>query len=1683
MKRAFIVAAVLCVAGLSACAADFVWMEGEKPSSANFPVKSAGWGNKQYLSEEAWLHLAVDKDIEKTIPPGGVLIAYQFEAPKAGRYEVWNRIGFEHVRAPFSWRIDNGAWTDVPPTQLTTDLMEIAFWCEVAWVKMGEAELAPGRHTLEIRVGVPYRQEGDKKVPQRVLYASDAICLYAGQFRPNGRLKPGQVDEEEIDRQAAAQVFEVNKAEPSARSETPLGGIWQIARFDEMEIEDRTGPIKALPAAGDLFWKGIRVPGDRDALRPEWSFCHRYLYRTRVRVPAELAGRSFFLRFPSVNMIATVFANGVPCGWTKAPFALWECDITKAVRPGGLNEIVVGIKDTYYAPARDTRRMFNMPRDLMLRNQGVSMQMDFPVWNHLQNGILETPVLIAAGTIYTADVFVKPSVKNKTLSLEITLRNPAGGARQVEVAHEVVPLGGGPAGLKIPAEKVSLAGDEHVLKREGIRWENPRLWWPDDPQQYEVITTVSSGGKVLDTQRTKFGFREWSWEGRQFKLNGVPWQGRADLTHHHTNNPRQAIETWRRNGQTMFRFWGTRWGGMGMKETLDFMDASGMPVRRSGIFDGEMASYGLTEQVEENGKKVRRARKALFDNWQHQLLAQVRGERNHPSIFIWSIENEIVYINSLNLGQWQWVEPAVAAVAAEVMKTDPTRPVMVDGGQALTDMSLPVVGAHYVESDQRDYPDQAYTLEKLYAGKSRNQWPTPQDRPMLMGESFFARGHNPPWFAGIGGESAFLGRSETVRPCGLFARMLSEGYRWHGVAGFHFWFGEGDATLHYNSWQPVAVLCRQWNWTFAGGSTVKRTLKVLNDTRHADPVDVSWQMEVDGKPTGGERRTCRIAPGGSEVVEISLTLPAVSRRTAGRFILTAERAGKEVFRDVREVWVIDRDGAAKPAIRPGELIVVDPHGSARARLAARGVSFTEVAGPEKIPDGARLVIVGKDALSARWATDPRWVSLAAAGARVLVLEQKTPLHYQAAPADFEPTEHVGRIAFAENLEHPVFEGLNQCDFFTWSGDHVVYRNVYRKASSGARSLAQCDLELSCSAIAECPVNDGLLLLCQMVVGEKLDSDPVAARLFDNMVNYIAGYAPVRRNTAVALDAASPLARMLTESGLKFDMAADVLGAIGSGRYQIIIAEATPANLRALAGAADAVKAFAEAGGWLMLFGLTPEGLADFNRLVGVEHLLRPFELERVTLPAVRDPLTAGLTARDVVMESGQKIFAWAGDKFLADDVFTWVVDIDDIAPFCEIPGPAYWNDPDAKPGNDRWPRNMFNGFVNADSWRYCFSIHLADNDPTKWTMKLPREEEITGFSVALNTIYHKVTRINLYFDNDPKPLTLETRPVPDRQDFAIGPRRAKTLTVELAEWEKSGKADVVGVDNMWLRVRRTEDFMRKVRPLLNIGAIVKYPAGKGGIVLNQLRISATEAVPVNAQKKRNIVSTILRNMGAVYAGGKTLSLANLKYEPLPLEDMCNAYITRDRGWFDDKRDLSHMPVGEVKLAGVTYVIRDFRTSPVPSCIMLAGPQARGPKLPRQLAGLKVEKKADVLFFLHAFNQARQWEPRRRDDQPPAVFEYVIHYADGQQAEVPVMLGRGVAHWVSTEPSGLKDAALAWTARFPGDDSGDMAAVYQMQWNNPRPAVEIKSIDIRYDQRVGNQWGTPAVLAITAGRTP
>ena len=184
---------------------------------------------------------------------------------------------------------------------------------------------------------------------------------------------------------------------------------------------------------------------------------------------------------------------------------------------------------------------------------------------------------------------------------------------------------------------------------------------------------------------------------------------------------------------------------------------------------------------------------------------------------------------------------------------------------------------------------------------------------------------------------------------------------------------------------------------------------------------------------------------------------------------------------------------AMARLQAGDLFVHDPKGTASAFLKSHGIAFTPLGSltPPVVP--GKVWLVGQDALSAADTSSTAFAAYAASGGRVLLLEQEHPLRYQGlGPAEVEFQTNVGRTAFAEDLTHPLLRGLQDKDFFTWEPGEVVYKNAYLKPQRGARSLVQCNESLLNSALLTIPVNDGLVTLCQLVVGQKLAEQPHGA---------------------------------------------------------------------------------------------------------------------------------------------------------------------------------------------------------------------------------------------------------------------------------------------------------------------------------------------------------------------------------------------------------------------------------------------------------------------------------------------------------------------------------------------------------------------------------------------------------------
>lgn len=1634
-------------------AQDYVWLESDKPAAINVKPLIAGWGNKQFLSGEQWLQVSIEAGkVEKEVPEEGVLIQYPFTVKKEGKYEVWNRLGYEFVRSPFAWRIDGGDWTTSGPDVLTTDLMEIGFFNEVAWLKLGDRRLDAGEHKIEIQL--PKVKDAKGKYA-RVLYASDALCLYAGTFHPNGKFKPDEDGRDDKDREATKHVFELPAPkEAGQRSSVALQGLWEACRHDEQLPGEVAAPIKDFPA--QPHWKAIPVPGDKNELRPDLVFAHRVWYRTRVNVQEAAAGRSFYLDFPQNNLNTTVFVNGTYCGFNKNPFARFQIDVTKAVKPG-VNEVWVGIKDAWYGYSANPndplklRKKWNLPKKVF--HDGFQ-DLAYPVWNHPESGILVTPEFVSAGPAYTADVFCMPSVHSNQLAVELTVANRGGRPVAGEVLCEAV-NGAGQVEMALPP--LSLTIPDHADQTIHVTEKGPGLkfWWPDDPVMYTLRTSVKVGDKVIDVKETPFGFREWTIDGKDFKLNGVVWHGWADTHSHATKG--QWLDFYRKTNQRFMRFWGTSWMKLPPEQALEFFDKNGVVVRRSGILDGEAIGYMAIEN-DPVRKKESPIKMDLMRNWRDQMVAQVKGERNHPSVMIWSIENEWLYINCVNLygGLMDRFEAEVVKTSDAVRAADPTRPTMTDGGGATKANAMPVQGDHYTTGKFPEYPKLAYDAN--VTGGGRGRWVWDQKRPRFIGEELFAQGHNPA-YAYFGGDEVFVGQASSRRAVGIVVRMLTEGYRWAGQGAWHFWQMQDVAVDQYHSNAPRAVFCRQWDWTFGSGQKVERTFGIFNDTRFDDPVTFTWTLNVGEKKVAGETGEHQVPAGTNKKFDVAIEMPRVDSRQEGELILTLAVKGKEVFRDTKAVSLLK--GSAQPQAA-NHLLVFDPQGAVVSFLKSHDIPCTPVKDLAALPEEGKILIVGKDALDVKESTSSRLAAYASTGRTVIVLEQKNPLKYQGVPAEIDAATNEGRIAFAEDLGHPALRGLQQKDFFTWGADEIVYRNAYVKPTRGARSLVQCHESLGNSALVEVPVAKGLLLLNQLVVAEKLGTSAVAQQLLANLIDYGSTYRLEHRKVVACVTDDPQLAKVLDAIGLQYTKAKDPVQALATPDAKIAIIAATPTNLKRLVSSMEQVRQFTQTGGWIVFHGLTPDGLADYNKLVGYDHMIRPFRRERVTFPAMKHPLMSGLTLADVAMYSSERIFPWQEGNYVASDIFSHVVDFEDVAPFAKFP-------------ND-FLLNMVNGMVSADAWKYIVNVPAPEQPPLDWILRLPKEQEIVEMEWIGNTFYYPVTRVELIFDGKEK-ASFTTKPTNEVQTFALTPSlKGKVITLRLADWEKiPGKSAVTGLDNLRLKAKRSPEFYTQVKPLLNVGGLMAYPRGDGGLVLCNLLFKASEEVPANATKKRTILATLLGNLKAPFAGGKTvIAGANLKYEPLDISKQATQF-RNERGWFGDpKFTFKDLPVGNVKFAGVPYHVYDFPTSPVPTVLMLGG-NGMPNDLPREIRGIPVNRKADALFFLHTarLNVHRNGKEIKEKKQYE-MLRYVVTYADGQTAAIPIYAEIDIHDYKQKTPAAVPGAQIAWLRPYTGTEFS--AVAYAKQWNNPRPGVAITSIDMMY----GDQpRGVPALLAVTA----
>ncbi|MCX7848535.1 MAG: hypothetical protein N2595_10975 [bacterium] len=220
-------------------------------------------------------------------------------------------------------------------------------------------------------------------------------------------------------------------------------------------------------------------------------------YRTTVKLPPHWQGRGWSLELRRVSTDARVVVNGIDCGQINWPFGTLE--ITHALRRQPLADI----------------RIFVLAHDVVTNDNQLGFGLIGEVFlhSHPRNARVN-------------DVFVKPSVRNWQLGLDIELVNLKS-TGNVTVTPRVYNESGS---LEKTFDTLTLAvtGTPTVLLTANWPWSNPRLWDLDQPNLYTLKLTVNGCG-INDEFPVRFGFREFWIEGRYFKLNGSSFRCRPAL--------------------------------------------------------------------------------------------------------------------------------------------------------------------------------------------------------------------------------------------------------------------------------------------------------------------------------------------------------------------------------------------------------------------------------------------------------------------------------------------------------------------------------------------------------------------------------------------------------------------------------------------------------------------------------------------------------------------------------------------------------------------------------------------------------------------------------------------------------------------------------------------------------------------------------------------------------------------------------------------------------------------------------------------------------------------------------------------------------------------------------------------------------------------------------------------------
>jgi beta-galactosidase len=376
-------------------------------------------------------------------------------------------------------------------------------------------------------------------------------------------------------------------------------------------------------------------------------------YRKTFTVDQASSGQRILIDFDGVYMNSQVWINGTSLGTRPYGYTSFEYDLTPYVTFGGTNVVAVRVNN-------------NQPNSRFYSGSGIYRN----VWLTTVN-----PVHVPSSGVFVSTPSI--STSSATVSVQSDVQNQSASTAAVTVAATIYSPSGAVATSGTSAS-TNVAANATSTITQSLTVTSPQLWSLSSPNRYQVKVEVKVGGATVDTYLAPLGFRTETFDPNAgFSLNGQALKIRGVNMHHDLGALGSAVNYRAIERQVQIL------QGMGVNairtahnppapELLDITDRLGVLILEE-AFD----TWTQTKTANDYG--------LYFGTWaQQDIQAMVARDRNHPSIILWSIGNEVggsTTATASNLIGW-------------VKAMDKTRPI--------TWASNKMGGPHVSEGDDRN---------------------------------------------------------------------------------------------------------------------------------------------------------------------------------------------------------------------------------------------------------------------------------------------------------------------------------------------------------------------------------------------------------------------------------------------------------------------------------------------------------------------------------------------------------------------------------------------------------------------------------------------------------------------------------------------------------------------------------------------------------------------------------------------------------------------------------------------------------------------------------------------------------------------------------------------------------------------------------------------------------------------